>query len=311
LRRCSVNHELLHQIGDDGRQAPHHLAGEGGHHLLRRLARTGVVEWANTESPAGLRWSSPGDKGCGHRLSVWMSIGRHRVEMLCGERVRLKLQPATRRVSPLIPPGLCSHGTSLTGIVMVLVSAQRTTDPTILLIVCGIVAIGTDRLAKAIGAVHAAAVSLFQGPSQGQSVALAGTVGNASIRMEGTTVPNVPMRPSSPQHPILSLAVRTPGIPVSCIGPRFVGRYARRAVEGDIPGRRLEPGHGPIAARPLPAMVLQGGGIHREPHQRGSASVAGQQREHNGGLAVGVEVGPVHCHIDAAARSHHVRDPVA
>jgi hypothetical protein len=57
-------------------------------------------------------------------------------------------------------------------------------------------------------------------------------------------------------------------------------------------------------------MVLHGGGVHREPHQRGGAAMAGQQREHDGGLPVRVELGPVHRHVDAAARSHHVRHPV-
>jgi hypothetical protein len=37
----------------------------------------------------------------------------------------------------------------------------------------------------------------------------------------------------------------------------------------------------------------------------------GQQREHDGGLAVGVEIGPIHGHIDAAPGSYHVGDPVA
>ena len=39
--------------------------------------------------------------------------------------------------------------------------------------------------------------------------------------------------------------------------------------------------------------------------------MAGQQRQHDGGLTVGVELGPVHGHVDAAAGSHHVWDPVA
>jgi hypothetical protein len=39
--------------------------------------------------------------------------------------------------------------------------------------------------------------------------------------------------------------------------------------------------------------------------------VPGQQREHDGGLAVGVEIGPIHGHIDAGAGSHHVGNPVA
>jgi hypothetical protein len=61
----------------------------------------------------------------------------------------------------------------------------------------------------------------------------------------------------------------------------------------------------------LIAAILEGGGIHRQPHQRGGAAVAGQQRQHDGGLTVGVELGPVHGHFDAAAGSYHVGDPVA
>ena len=37
----------------------------------------------------------------------------------------------------------------------------------------------------------------------------------------------------------------------------------------------------------------------------------GQQGQHDGGLTIGIEVGPVHRHFDVSARSHHVRDPVA
>jgi len=37
----------------------------------------------------------------------------------------------------------------------------------------------------------------------------------------------------------------------------------------------------------------------------------GQQREHDGGLAIGVEIGPIHDHIDASAGSRHGGNPVA
>jgi hypothetical protein len=37
----------------------------------------------------------------------------------------------------------------------------------------------------------------------------------------------------------------------------------------------------------------------------------GQQREHDGGLAVGVEIGPIPGHVDAAAGSHHVGNKMA
>jgi hypothetical protein len=59
------------------------------------------------------------------------------------------------------------------------------------------------------------------------------------------------------------------------------------------------------------AVVLEGGFIHREPHQRGSPAVSGQQREHDRGLAVGVELGPIQGHVDIGARSHDVANPVA
>ena len=56
--------------------------------------------------------------------------------------------------------------------------------------------------------------------------------------------------------------------------------------------------------------VLQRGRIDGEPHKRGGATMAGQQRQHDGRLPVGIKVGPVHRHVDAGAGSHHVGHPV-
>lgn len=56
----------------------------------------------------------------------------------------------------------------------------------------------------------------------------------------------------------------------------------------------------------LIAVVLAGGFIHREPHQRGGPALSGQQRQHDRGLAVGVELGPVQGDVDAGARSYDV-----
>ena len=54
------------------------------------------------------------------------------------------------------------------------------------------------------------------------------------------------------------------------------------------------------------APVLEGGFIDRQPQKRCRSPVLGQQREHNGGLAIGIKIGPIHGHIDAGARSHHI-----
>jgi hypothetical protein len=61
----------------------------------------------------------------------------------------------------------------------------------------------------------------------------------------------------------------------------------------------------------LVSMVLERGGVDREPYQRGGAAVPGHQRQHDGGLAIGVEVGPVHRYLDAGTRPHDGGNPVA
>ena len=41
------------------------------------------------------------------------------------------------------------------------------------------------------------------------------------------------------------------------------------------------------------AVVLERALVDRQPHQRGGTAVIGDQRQHDGGLVVGIEVGPV------------------
>ena len=58
------------------------------------------------------------------------------------------------------------------------------------------------------------------------------------------------------------------------------------------------------------ATVFQRRLVHGQPNQRRGPSVAGQQRQHDRRLTVGVEFGPVHRHRDAVALADHVRHPM-
>ena len=58
------------------------------------------------------------------------------------------------------------------------------------------------------------------------------------------------------------------------------------------------------------ATVFQRRLVHGQPNQRRGPSVAGQQRQHDRRLTVGVELGPVHRHRDAVAFADHVRHPM-
>ena len=76
----------------------------------------------------------------------------------------------------------------------------------------------------------------------------------------------------------------------------------------DVVGQHLgQPAHGGIlvgVAR-VGQLVL----VNAQPDQRRRPAVAGHQLERQGGLPVGIEVGPVHRHDDVLARSDHFRDP--
>jgi hypothetical protein len=61
----------------------------------------------------------------------------------------------------------------------------------------------------------------------------------------------------------------------------------------------------------LITMVFQGSRRRGEPHRRRGAAMAGQRRKHDRGLAVRVEIGPVHRHFDAGAWPNHIGNPVA
>ena len=58
------------------------------------------------------------------------------------------------------------------------------------------------------------------------------------------------------------------------------------------------------------ATVFQRRLVHGQPNQRRGPSVAGQQRQHDRRLTVGVEFGPVHRHRDAVAFADNVRHPM-
>ena len=76
----------------------------------------------------------------------------------------------------------------------------------------------------------------------------------------------------------------------------------------DAGGQHLDqPAHGGVlvgVAR-VGQLVL----VNTEPDQRRRPAVAGHQLERQGGLSVGVVVGPVHRHHDVGARPDHLRDP--
>jgi len=55
--------------------------------------------------------------------------------------------------------------------------------------------------------------------------------------------------------------------------------------------------------------ILQGLLVDGQPHQRGGTAVIGDQRQHDGGLVIGIEVGPIHCHDDGRAGADDVRHP--
>src|SRR6202162_5414439 len=57
------------------------------------------------------------------------------------------------------------------------------------------------------------------------------------------------------------------------------------------------------------AVVLERLLVDGQPNQRGRATVIGDQCQHDGGLFVGIEVGPVHGHHDAVPRANDERHP--
>jgi len=56
--------------------------------------------------------------------------------------------------------------------------------------------------------------------------------------------------------------------------------------------------------------VLQRGLADRQPDQRRRAAVAGQQRQHDRRLVIGVELGPIQGDHDAVPAAHHIGHPV-
>ena len=58
------------------------------------------------------------------------------------------------------------------------------------------------------------------------------------------------------------------------------------------------------------AAVLQGRRLDAQPEQRCGPTMAAEQREHQRGLAVGGELGPVHRHGDRRTLADHMADPV-
>ena len=57
------------------------------------------------------------------------------------------------------------------------------------------------------------------------------------------------------------------------------------------------------------ALVFQFVLVDGEPEERRGSSVAGDEMQREGGLIVGVEVGPVHRHNDLVPRSHGFANP--
>jgi len=57
------------------------------------------------------------------------------------------------------------------------------------------------------------------------------------------------------------------------------------------------------------AVVLERALVDGQPHQGRGAAVIGDQRQHDGGLLVGVEVGPVQCHHDGGSCANDVGHP--
>jgi len=57
------------------------------------------------------------------------------------------------------------------------------------------------------------------------------------------------------------------------------------------------------------ALILQGFLVHRQPDEWRGATVFGDQRQHDGGLVVGVEVGSVHGDRDGGAGTDDIGHP--
>ena len=77
----------------------------------------------------------------------------------------------------------------------------------------------------------------------------------------------------------------------------------------DIGGQDLGQAHQDLILVAV-ATVFQRRLVHGQPNQRRGPSVAGQQRQHDRRLTVGVEFGPVHRHRDAVALADHVVLPM-
>jgi hypothetical protein len=85
--------------------------------------------------------------------------------------------------------------------------------------------------------------------------------------------------------------------------------------EGVGKGREIGEHTGASSDQRAQAQLQHGGNEYveyadREPQQRSGAAVGGQQQEHEGGLAIGIEVRPVNGHLDAGAGRLHGGDRV-
>ena len=77
----------------------------------------------------------------------------------------------------------------------------------------------------------------------------------------------------------------------------------------DIRGQCLGQAHQDLILVAV-ATVLQRGRLDRQPDQRRRPAMAGEQRQHDRRLAVGVELGPVHGHRDAGPLADDIGYPV-